>query len=203
MAKTKNPALYTSERQDWQTPPELIQKILCFEQIFRFDLDVCCTHENVPAARYFKENETNALTSDWVDHEQLTPWGTRAFMNPPYGRIIKQFMEKAVQEVRESNVRLWAVLPARVDTHWFHDNVFSQECMVVFLRSRIAFWLDNKPYLLPKKDKNGVEIPGKFEEGVAPFPTCLVYYGRDYKKKAERWNDLKPIEGSLMLPGGK
>ena len=82
-------------------------------QRFNFDLDVCALPENAKCDKYFTP-EIDGLKQDWN--------GT-CFMNPPYGREIGKWVEKAYNESQKGNV-IVALLPARTDTKWFHDHIY-------------------------------------------------------------------------------
>ena len=56
-------------------------------------------------------------------------------MNPPYGREIGKWIEKAVTCGAELVVGL---LPARTDTRWFHEYVYSK-AEIRFIKGRLKF----------------------------------------------------------------
>ncbi|HWU41986.1 MAG TPA: DNA N-6-adenine-methyltransferase [Bdellovibrio sp.] len=181
-----NPGLYTSEDHTWQTPPDLIDTLLHFERITEFDLDPCCTDKNIPARHHYQSHISNGLS---------LPWEGLAFMNPPYGNVLKAWMQKALEESQKPNCQVWALIPARTDTIYQHDFGITRAGFTVFMKSRLEFWKDGKPYLVMDKKS------GKMKPGTAPFPTMLLYYGMDWKQKAFRWLKEQPIEGTLMFPG--
>ena len=43
---------YDALRDDYKTPPQIYKGLLLFAGINEFDLDVCCSDENIPAKRY-------------------------------------------------------------------------------------------------------------------------------------------------------
>ena len=80
--------------------------------------------------------------------------GYRTFCNPPYGREIGKWVEKAYQEAQKPNTLVVMLLPARVDTKWFHD--YCLKGKVEFIRGRLKFGgCDNS----------------------APFPSMVVVFG--------------------------
>lgn len=56
--------------------------------IFRFDLDVCALPENAKCEKYYTP-ETDGLKQPWIGG---------VWCNPPYGREIGKWVEKAVRE---------------------------------------------------------------------------------------------------------
>ena len=78
--------------------------------------------------------------------------GYRVFCNPPYGRTISDWVEKAYEESRNSLVVM--LLPARTDTRWFHEFILNK-AEIRFIRGRLKFG----------NAKNS-----------APFPSMIVIY---------------------------
>jgi len=184
-----HPALYSSEAHDWQTPPDFIERLLKFEKRQRFDLDVACTQQNVPARIYCKEHEVDSLTVDWTKPVILEPFPADplCWMNPPYGNLLPKFVKKAYEEYRQG-CRIWGLIPARPDTTYWHQYVFSAQSIVIFLKGRLKF-------IKPGSE----ELKG---DGTAPFPTALIYWGSDWKDVAIRFVQEKPFEGTITLYGG-
>jgi site-specific DNA-methyltransferase (adenine-specific) len=77
-------------------------------------------------------------------------------MNPPYGREIRRWVQKAYEEsLRGATVV--CLLPARTDTAWWHEYILPY-AKVSFIRGRLKFG----------DAKNG-----------APFPSAVaVFYPR-------------------------
>jgi hypothetical protein len=79
-------------------------------------------------------------------------------MNPPYGRGIGQWVEKAQQEYVDGRTdAVVMLLPARVDTGWWRTAVFNAHGFAI-IRGRLTF----------------SDFPS-----AAPFPSAVVYYGPD------------------------
>lgn len=126
MARFVNQGLYTSETDEWETPAEFFRAL---DAIYKFTLDACATEENHKCAKYYTKKE-DGLKQDWS--------GETVWMNPPYGREIKKWVEKAEKEGRKTNTRVVCLLPARTDTAWFHDHVLGK-ARIQFIRGRIRF----------------------------------------------------------------
>lgn len=112
--------MMSSKTSEWETPQELFSKL---DDEFKFDLDVCATHENAKCMNYF-----------WKDVDGLkAQWSKRNWMNPPYGREIGKWVKKASE-----NPLTVCLLPARTDTKWFHEYIYGK-AEIRFLKGRIKF----------------------------------------------------------------
>ena len=67
------------------------------------------------------------------------PWHGVVFVNPPYGRELPRWVAKARSEVERGIAKVVvALIPARTDTHYWHDHV-AGKADVYFLRGRLRF----------------------------------------------------------------
>jgi len=57
-------------------------------------------------------------------------------MNPPYGRVIGDWMRKAYEESRKG-ATVVCLVPARTDTRWWHDYAMKGE--IRFIKGRLKF----------------------------------------------------------------
>lgn len=203
-----NKGLYSSEAQDWWTPPVFIQALLGFIQRPHFTLDPCCSAENIPAIEYYIDGEADGLA---------LPWYGDVFVNPPYGKALRDWLKKCAHEAKDT-ARIWALVPARTETIYQHDYGIASASFTVFMKKRVKFIPSPtyRPVLLRKRfrdallsEKNsdrswvaiGREIIRDAEKGTAPFPTMLLYWGNDWAEVAARWLDKKPWPGTLMVRG--
>lgn len=99
--------LFASKRQDWGTPQALFDAL---NEEFHFDLDAAANSENAKCDIYISEE---SLSAPW---HQL---GTHIWLNPPYGREIGSWIEKAYQESLKGACVVCLVF-ARTDTQWWH-----------------------------------------------------------------------------------
>lgn len=119
-------------RTDWETPEKLFGPL---HEEFGFTLDVCATPENAKCATYFTP-EMDGLAQEW---------GTNVcWMNPPYGRAIREWMAKALAACR-GGATVVALVPSRTDSAWWHDVAMRGE--IRFLRGRVKFV--GAPYFAP------------------------------------------------------
>ena len=136
-----NNALFSSKSNSWETPQDLFDQL---NREFSFTLDAAASPENAKCPKYYTE-EDNGLIKGWM------PYTT--FVNPPYGREVGQWAEKAYWESR-LGATVVMLLPARVDTRWFHDWILGK-AEIRFIKGRLKFG----------GSKNS-----------APFPSMLVIY---------------------------
>ena len=144
MDKSTTRLMFSSKSCMWSTPQSLFDSL---DQEFGFDLDVCATPDNAKTPRFYTPDQ-DALT---------LPWDGVVWCNPPYGRQIGKWVERACMfSYLGSTVVM--LLPARTDTKWFHDYIYGF-AEIRFLRGRLRF--------------GGVSTP-------APFPSMVVVF-RPYK----------------------
>ena len=136
-----NRALFSSVKDDWPTPWEFFHNL---DLEFDFTLDVCAVPWSAKVWRYC----VDGLAHSWA--------GERCYMNPPYGREIGPWVEKARREA-ERGALVVGLLPARTDTAWFHEHVYRAATEIRFLKGRLKF------------------------EGAAasaPFPSMIAVWGK-------------------------
>ena len=153
-----NKALLSSRRMDWPTPRYVVEKAEEILEIGSFDLDAAASAENTKAARWFDE-DANGLLHPW----SLSTGGHAfAWCNPPYGRSISAWVEKAASEAEAGRATTAMLIPARPDTRYFHRWIWNAE--------------QGRP-------RTGVEVhflPGRIKfEGApdpAPFPSMIAIF---------------------------
>ena len=144
-----NDAGLSSKSNEWETPQELYDEL---NKEFNFTLDPCATKESAKCIKYYTE-EDNGLIQDW---------GGVVFMNPPYGRQINKWIEKAYNESLKGAIVV-CLIPARTDTRYWWDYIFPY-AEIRFIKGRIKF----------KKD--GKSAP-------APFPSAIVIFNNKRNNK--------------------
>lgn len=127
--------MFSSVTDEWYTPIDFYNEL---NKEFNFNLDPCATDINHKCAKYF--------TKSWG--------GYNVFCNPPYGRVINAWVEKAYNESKKDNTLIVMLLPARTDTKWFHNYIY-KKAEIRFIKGRLKFG----------GSKNS-----------APFPPMLVIY---------------------------
>jgi site-specific DNA-methyltransferase (adenine-specific) len=116
---------HQSKRHDWETLWPVFRE---YDAEFHFTLDVCATAETAKCARYFTP-DMDGLTQDWSDD--------RCWMNPPYGREIGQWMEKAYRSSL-AGATVVCLVPSRTGTAWWHAWVLEQ-AEIRHRKGRITF----------------------------------------------------------------
>jgi phage N-6-adenine-methyltransferase len=145
-------AVMTASRSvEWYTPPALFADLAA--EFGGFGLDPCCTPESALCPTYYTR-EDDGLTNPWFGH---------VFMNPPYGKAIAGWMRKAWEEPQRGALVV-CLVPARVDTAWWHEYAMRGE--VRTLRGRLTFANARNPAPFP----SAVVV---FRPPVAPCPVPL------------------------------
>ena len=116
---------HKSQRHDWETPPAVFAE---YDAEFHFTLDVCATAETAKCARFFSPVD-EGLVQDWGDDV--------CWMNPPYGREIAAWMEKAYRSSL-AGATVVCLVPARTGTRWWQDWVL-EKAEVRLRKGRITF----------------------------------------------------------------
>ena len=134
--------MFSSNTNEWATPQEFYNKL---NEEFNFTLDPCSTHKNAKCEKHYTIIE-NGLNQNWG--------GETVFCNPPYGRSLKDWVEKCYLEGGKQNTTVVMLIPARTDTKYFHDYIYGKS-EIRFLKGRLKFG----------DSKNS-----------APFPSMIVIY---------------------------
>ena len=132
---------FSSKTDLWYTPQDFFEK--WDKDIGGFTLDVCANDENAKCQKYFTELD-DGLSKDWS--------GDICWMNPPHGRSIGKWMEKAYKESLKG-ATVVCLVPSRTDTKWWHD--YAMKGSVTFIKGRLKF--------------GGAKLS-------APFPSAVVIF---------------------------
>ena len=139
-------AAMSSQKDDWTTPRELFDRL---DAMFGpFDLDAASSHENALCEQHYTV-EDDALSITWG--------GVRVFCNPPYSKELGKWMRKAYEE-RNRHEAIVMLVPARTETVYWKQWVYSKADEVLFVQGRIAFGTSG---------------------GKAPFGSAVVVYRPD------------------------
>ena len=125
--------MFKSATQHWATPRELYEEL---DKEFRFNDDPCPLHGEGGLDR---------------------KWGSRTFINPPYGREITQWLQEALWESEFRGTLVVCLVPSRTDTRWWHDYCMKAD-EIRFLRGRLKF--------------------GNSKDS-APFPSAIVIFNKE------------------------
>ena len=143
---------FSSVSDCWETPPDTFEEL---NKEFSFTLDPCCFPETAKCSKFFTK-EDDGLSQDWSNDI--------VFMNPPYGRVIKDWIKKAYEESLKG-ATVVCLIPSRTDTKWWHDYCMKGE--IRFIKGRLKF--DNRALPSWKED-------GSHKKSPAPFPSAIVVF---------------------------
>lgn len=135
-----NAAMFSSETAEWATPQAFYDEL---NREFGFTLDPCATPQNAKCAKFYTK-EQDGLAQSWQ--------GERVFCNPPYGRDLRKWVEKAHREAMGALIVM--LISACTDTAYFHDYIYGKH-EIRFIRGRLHF----------NESKAG-----------APFPSMVVIF---------------------------
>lgn len=136
-------SLEPAQRNDrWLTPLSVI------ESLGRFDLDPCGAPNHPTAGRvYLQENGDDGLRD---------PWFGRVWLNPPYGRTMRAWVERMVGHGTGT-----ALIPVAAGTKLWQEVVFREASVIHFYRHRIKF----------------LRRDGKHDDMVSPQASAIVAFG--------------------------
>ena len=133
--------MFSSNDMTWETPQWLFNKL---DKEFNFTLDVCALPETAKCKNYYTP-QIDGLKQDWEDNI--------CWMNPPYGREIGVWIEKAYNESLKG-ATVVCLIPSRTDTKYWHDYCMKAS-EIRFIKGRLKFG----------NSKNS-----------APFPSAIVIF---------------------------
>lgn len=120
--------MFSSARDDWETPQDVFDRL---DEEFHFTLDPCADAYNHKCSKYYTK-EQDGLIRSWR--------GETVFCNPPYGRELKYWVNKALSEANDQSTIVVMLIPARTDTLWFHNYIYQNPTVEVrFIKGRLRF----------------------------------------------------------------
>ncbi len=138
-------ACFSSQHGDWGTPQAFFDEL---EERFDFELDACADHDTAKCAKYYTKDEDSLVQA----------WEGNTFVNPPYGRGVGKWLQKAREHADAGLGTVVFLLPARTDVKWFHEYAYNKlGVSIEFIKGRLTF--------------QGAPAP-------APFPSMLVIFWR-------------------------
>jgi len=114
---------YRSITGEWATPQRFFDAL---DAEFHFTMDLAASPTNAKCARYFTQTD-DALTQ---------PWEGICWLNPPYGRELGVWLQKAYESA-QAGATIVCLLPARTDRRWWHTYALHGE--VRFVPGRLTF----------------------------------------------------------------
>lgn len=117
-----NSNMYKTFNIKENTPLEFFNKL---DEEFDFDFDPC------------PENPT-------FDGLQV-PWNGSIYINPPYGKQIRKWLEKGLGEIKAKNAKKCVfLLPSYTDVKWFHEIVLPYAEEIRFIKGRLKFGIHDQ-----------------------------------------------------------
>ncbi len=136
--------LFSAVDNTHTTPPAVIRAI---HAEFGPQLDVCATSQTAVCKHYFSP-EVDGLAQKWTGV---------CWMNPPYGKELPRWMEKAYLSAQHNGATVICLVPARTDTKWWHDYAMKAD-EIRLIKGRLKFGHPNS------------------KGHAAPFPSALVIF---------------------------
>ena len=122
-----NDQLYSSASNEWGTPDWLFEAL---DEEFHFELDAAASEDMTKCEDYFTKLD-NGLLQDW------SAVANSVWVNPPYGRGIGKWVEKAYKEAAKG-CKVVVLTFVRSDTRWWHDWALKAE-EIRLIKGRVAF----------------------------------------------------------------
>lgn len=124
----------------WGTPLHIYESL---NERFKFNLDACAKDEYVAMHHHFISEEQDALKQEWNKTQEdypNPPYNVHSvFLNPPYGRAIKAFMQKAKEQVLKHDLTVVCLIPNSTGTLWFKENVKPVLDEMIIVHQRVQF----------------------------------------------------------------
>lgn len=130
MSKQFSKLSKSSKSTEYGTPKDFFDKL---NSIFKFELDPATTLDNPLGTKhyYFK---------NLLPHNGLTgSWPHNTFINPPFGKGVREWINKMNEESVNFNKVYVMLLPSRTDTKWFQDLIWKKGSTIYFLKGRLKF----------------------------------------------------------------
>jgi len=142
MRKHDSKVLFSSKSMEWSTPRDFFRQL---DKEFGFNLDPCAQSHNALCSKFYTP-EDDGLEQDWGGHT--------CFVNPPYGRGIKEWVRKAYEEGQKDDTTVVMLIPARTDTQYWHNYIMNSD-EIRLIKGRLKFGGGNHS---------------------APFPSAVVVF---------------------------
>lgn len=164
--KKKAPAIAASDREDHNTPPEILEVVRDFAG-GQIALDPCSNSNSMVDAALSLTKEDDGLSADWyrlVTHLDEGIWcdldnPATVFVNPPYDQEALAKTNEQAGAYAGNVLSVITLVPVKSDQEWFQLAIESDAQAVCFVSGRVRFYAD------------GVRQQG------AAFESCLFYYG--------------------------
>lgn len=166
------------DTDEFQTPPWLFSQLA---NRFKFQVDIAARQKNCLAKYYCVDFLRYGL--EGFDEPQV------CFCNPPYSRT-EEWVRQCYQESLGGHT-IVMLIPASTDTSYWHEIIFKKAKEIWFLKKRINFWMNNKPYAIDGRPSSGKDAIAVviFQE---PKPT--IHHHGFVSLMMERFEELFHVE---------
>jgi site-specific DNA-methyltransferase (adenine-specific) len=151
MDENTKDVMFSQGTGEHETPDDFFDQL---NDEFHFDLDVAATYLNTKCSTFYGKQKSGKFSDGLKNTWGHPSAGIVAWCNPPYGRGIIDWVEKAVSERDTNEVSTVMLLPARTDTKWF-VRCSHEASEIRFVTGRLKFG--------PEKNS-------------APFPSIVVVF---------------------------
>lgn len=167
MKESTRKSMSSSASAHWCTPEKVLEPV---RRVNEIALDPCSNAFSVVGAKTSISLPDNGLEAEWAEMA-LEAGGGLVFVNPPYGREIKSWVQKSVIEsARGAEIVL--LTAARTETKWFQTWGLATCQAVCFWKGRVTF----------------IDGTGKKRSDPAFFPSALLYWGPNVHKFIEEFS---------------
>ena len=134
MTKGFTTGMRSSLDDTWTTPIDFFNKL---NDEFGFGLDAAALSNStlVPDNWYGPDHPELIRRDAFRRMWSIDAGGKPIWLNPPYGRVIGDWMKKANAEAKDGGATVVCLVPARTDTNWWHDYCIQHE--VRFIKGRL------------------------------------------------------------------
>lgn len=112
----------------WQTPPELVDRVgIYWGGVIPFDVATVASNPT-KAAGFFTEEDDGLKQT----------WPRRVWVNPPYGKVIREWLLKMEREARDG-CEIVSLLPCARWEQGYFQHSFTAANLLCLIRKRVAF----------------------------------------------------------------
>jgi phage N-6-adenine-methyltransferase len=119
--------LWTSNKQNWNTPKWLFDKLNAF---YNFTTDPSTVEDNPLGCPIFFTPQTNGLDS--------SKWEDAVYINPEYSNI-KPWVNEAYKYFTNTKNSVVLLVPSRTGNRLWQDLIFPTANLICFIRGRLRF----------------------------------------------------------------
>lgn len=119
--------LWTSNKQDWNTPKWLFDKL---NQVYHFTTDACTTDDNPLGCELFFTKKTNGI--------DFTKWKGNVYINPEYNNILP-WVNEAIKYCLNPNNSVVLLIPSRTGNKLWQEKIFVFATLICFIKGRLRF----------------------------------------------------------------